>query len=730
MPIEDPEDPEPPKAPRARKVLSVEERDRAVSSLRKVRSLSRLGVRLLADLVDRCPVYGIDANQLLPVRSVLEVNPGQQAKKSDAIAAPLLAFVVIEGAAQASQRLAAGAPPPPHGDNTKGKKKKAKASKAFAPAGGPLLLPMGTYGRFDGGLAAFELGDLRLDPLEVNGVPQLFKLLVVTPEAALPCPEAIHKIIAAETVVQVKALLQALATPELILFDAQPAFDDVLRPMMHLLAASAAQRRNVALVEFGQKTEASIWDPKLPGFTSRKIGNHSEVELRKLLNPLLPGSIFVLRDEKHQMDIDALTFDRIVYLTGRVPRALPQRLRPRLRNDLFDDPKVDPDKQEPVLGGFVPTVAVPFHNPPPGQIPRRFDTLEVRHSKLGLGLNEPPRGLRPYRDSCVVAVNRGLLRKTWDTWLPQWEAGTQSEFLNTAVTAGALRAESAARWARALHWRRVGVALSGGGACAYRFIPVLERLRDKNVPVDVFAGLSGGALLGVFYALRGQDGLQEYTNLGAFIQAVMPLASWSTLPFELTTDYLVGGARVENLEVRMAAVTVALPDVGPPHGAVVVQGTLGEAARASGTLPPTYAPTEKNGTRYTDGGACTAVPARVARECGADVILSCNAIPGPDNCNPFPAQIYGPFLSWLLRRLPPWDRLIDFQSWRSFQWHQASKVFGLEADAYLEFPASEISTAEPALFILSHAIVAAARKQQADINRAVDELEKAWHEKG
>lgn len=737
-------------APRANHVLTIEERDRVANALRKVRRLSRLGARLLADLVDRCPVYGVDSSQLLTVRSVVEVGGGKYLGGQDTLNAPLLAFSVIDGVAKATHNSPPHATPPDGGQKKGQKDKKPKTAGPAEECIQELLLPVGTYDRFDGGLRAFELGDLRLAPLEVHGELQPMKLLVVTPAVVVASPEMLHRIIAAEEFKAVKAakelkavkaaeefkavkdLLTKLATSELILFDGQDAYDNVLRPMMHTLAAAVARKRgNTALVEFGQKTEAATWDVKSGGFTPQKLGSASASELRKLVDPKVSGSVFVIRpaDAVNRAKVDAITFDRIVYVTERIPRVLPERLRKRLPDDLFDL-TLDPLKQEPTCGAFVPTVAVPVHNPPSGQSRRRFDAMEVSHSKIGTGMNEPPRGLRPYRDACVVPVHRGLLRKAWEKWLPDWEAGTQTQFLDTAVTAGAMRQESAERWERTVQWRRVGVALSGGGACSYRFVPVLEQLRRQKVPVDVFAGLSGGALLGVFYCLRGRDGLREYVNLGSFIQALMPLASWTTQPFECTTDYFTGSGFVENLEVRLAAVTVALPDEGPPHGAVVVQGTLGEAARASGTLPPTYAATEKNGTRYTDGGACTAVPARVARDCGADVILSCNAIPGPNTCNPFPPGVYGAFLSRLLRRLPPWDRMIDFQTWRSFQWQQASRAFGEEAHVFLEFSPSEISSAEPALFILARYIVKAANTQRPMIKKKVEEFKKAWNDIG
>ena len=126
------------------------------------------------------------------------------------------------------------------------------------------------------------------------------------------------------------------------------------------------------------------------------------------------------------------------------------------------------------------------------------------------------------------------------------------------------------------------------------------------------------------------------------------------------------------------------------------------------------------------GTGAAPVIAQVARDCGADVILSCNAIPGPQSCNPYPATTWGTLLSKILRRLPPWDRTIDFQTWRAFQWQQASRRFGEEADSFLEFLPSKLSIAEPALFAFAYSIIAAANSQGPDIEAAIDRLETAW----
>jgi predicted patatin/cPLA2 family phospholipase len=725
------------KAPSAHRALTHEEREWVLNDLHKIPSLSGLGRRLLADLVSLCPVYGSGDDH---PPSILRLFEGTRSRKSlgageDCVESPILAFSIIRGMARIRPRIQ------PPKQPRQGRKKAPPAAQHVK----ELHLSVGSYSRHAAGLDAFAPGNLVLEALSTKKGNQPTKVLAVTREAACGSPEIIHRIVAAEP--KFRRSLQRHAHPELIWVDGDDSHADLLRPLMHILASSVAQSRpNTAIVELDHKTEATKWTDKLT-FAHAKLHGREEKHFYGLVGRNKRGHVFIHRptDSARLAELKDLRVDRVVYFASELPRALPERLRERLRPEVFD-PNWDPHGREPHHGSFLATVPVPLRNPPPGQSRRRFETVKEAPRTDDVATHGP-QGLRPFRDACIIRVHRPALRKAWEKWLPHWERSarrgaapaairgqrskgapppTPPHFLGPAVDARAISADSAERWARAVTMRRVGVALSGGGACAYRFVPVLERLQRKKIPVDVFAGLSGGTLLGALYCVYGVDGLRKYVNLRWLIQLMLPLTALTTWPFEWMTDYILGGAFVENLEARLAAVTVALPDEGPPHGAVVLQGTLGEAARVSGTLPPSFAPTQKNGIRYTDGGACTAVPARVARDCGADFVLSCNAIPGPQSCNPYPPSIFGTFLSRRLRRVPPWDRMIDFKSWYSFQWQETSRIFGEEADAFLEFRPSDMSMIESVLFISARRIIADANRQGADIEQAIDRLSEAW----
>ncbi|MCK6504117.1 patatin-like phospholipase family protein [Myxococcota bacterium] len=80
------------------------------------------------------------------------------------------------------------------------------------------------------------------------------------------------------------------------------------------------------------------------------------------------------------------------------------------------------------------------------------------------------------------------------------------------------------RWMRAVTQRRVGVALNGGGALAYAHVALLAELHRQGVPVDLVAGVSGGAVIGAYYAAGRQLGLACIGRVPKELRCVPELA--------------------------------------------------------------------------------------------------------------------------------------------------------------------------------------------------------------
>ncbi|MBI3768844.1 MAG: hypothetical protein HY271_10180 [Deltaproteobacteria bacterium] len=311
------------------------------------------------------------------------------------------------------------------------------------------------------------------------------------------------------------------------------------------------------------------------------------------------------------------------------------------------------------------------------------------------GPNDARRRLR--KDHCRIAFDLDALARDWQAWNDGRVKRGRS--FPAYVFADREREETSRRWARSVTNRRVGVALSGGGACAYRALPLIEMLRRLGVPIDLFSGVSGGALIGAYYCKDGIVGLKRARSCGPrFLLATIGAMLWSGF-IERLVDVDLGGTRVEELEVLFLPVTTALAD--PPAARVVVSGTLGEAVRASGSAPVAFGPTRKGGVRYADGATATMIPAKVLSDYGADLVLACNCIPGPKYGNPFGTYLLGR----LVYEYTPVGRLIDGWVASSFLLTTASRLAGTDAQVYWEPSLVDDPLLETVHFEQSYAIV-------------------------
>lgn len=475
--------------------------------------------------------------------------------------------------------------------------------------------------------------------------------------------------------------------PELILVSRADWRQDDLAPLTHLLAGAVAQetgcRTAIVLVENGVAT-ALRWQAGTFVTTPFPAAPADADDLRRLIptNPPWRGRVFVANLD-HPQHLPAVLdpgvrFDRIVYVTaGDVPEHVPVPLDLLLAANAHG------------FSTFIPSILVP---PKPVRSPWRwpvpwgattpFDARVMPDRPEFRGPHPDAVRARLFRDACHVTIDPAQLAAAWP--LPPGVA------LIDHVDPGLKK--RAIRWSRAVTNRRVGVAISGGGAAAFRAVAFLEELAQpaNDVPVDVVTGLSGGALVGAYYCAGGLPKVRDAAESGLLLQVLLPTVLVSSWPMELLIDVQLDTTRIDETEVRFVALATEVPRTGPADAAVVKTGTLGEAVRASGCLPPMFAPMVRNGRRYTDGGAAAIVPTRIARDSGADLTVAVNVIPGARTSNVLDDLPLGRFLhDWT-----PLGRLLDVFAWYTFLWARVSRRAADEATVFLEFSPQRVPFVE------------------------------------
>jgi predicted acylesterase/phospholipase RssA/CRP-like cAMP-binding protein len=172
-------------------------------------------------------------------------------------------------------------------------------------------------------------------------------------------------------------------------------------------------------------------------------------------------------------------------------------------------------------------------------------------------------------------------------------------------------ARDAARIARMMSGRAVGLTLGGGGARGLAHIGVVRALREAGVPIDYLGGTSMGAIIAAQVAMRLS--CEEMMDLNRRIIALKPFEEY-TLPMIA----LLRSKRIEQA-ARMAFGEVKIEDLWLPYFAVAADlyttelvvmetGPVWLATRASGSLPAVALPVPYQGRLLIDGGVIDNVP--------------------------------------------------------------------------------------------------------------------------
>lgn len=173
---------------------------------------------------------------------------------------------------------------------------------------------------------------------------------------------------------------------------------------------------------------------------------------------------------------------------------------------------------------------------------------------------------------------------------------------------------------------KVGIALGGGFARGIAHIGVLEALAAHHVPVDLVAGTSAGSLVGAMYcAGLDPDPLAhvcEQLNWRALVR--LQLRRDGLLDSEGLERFLlgtIGDLTFDEMRIPFAATATDLM-TGQP--VIFESGRVAPAVRASCAFPGIFRPLRIGAHTLVDGGLTHPVPAEVARQMGADLVIAVN----------------------------------------------------------------------------------------------------------
>ena len=210
---------------------------------------------------------------------------------------------------------------------------------------------------------------------------------------------------------------------------------------------------------------------------------------------------------------------------------------------------------------------------------------------------------------------------------------------------------------------RVGVALGGGFARGIAHVGVLRVFAENNIPVDLIAGTSVGALVGAAYSsgttldeLERQGALTHFRDFGRWTISRMGMATNERLEGFLHRFTTVG--TFEELKIPFAIVAT---DLVSGQTVYFTQGELARPLRASCAFPGLFLPVEYEGRVLVDGFLTEAVPTEALRRMGADIVIAIHLDPGqPDQKPKNTIEVIGRSFSIIQEQTPQhWLRYAD-----------------------------------------------------------------------
>ena len=171
---------------------------------------------------------------------------------------------------------------------------------------------------------------------------------------------------------------------------------------------------------------------------------------------------------------------------------------------------------------------------------------------------------------------------------------------------------------------KVGLALGGGAARGFAHVGVIKALEAAGIPIDIVTGTSAGSRVAVLYA-SGMNAAQLQQASSSMDEAT--LADWTLsargmIKGQALQDYINTQVKSRTLDAMTKPVGVVATDFQSGEAITFVRGNAGMAVRASASIPGVFSPTKIGDRTYVDGGLASPVPAKAAKNMGADVVIA------------------------------------------------------------------------------------------------------------
>lgn len=175
--------------------------------------------------------------------------------------------------------------------------------------------------------------------------------------------------------------------------------------------------------------------------------------------------------------------------------------------------------------------------------------------------------------------------------------------------------------------KKIGLALSSGGARGIAQIPFIEVFEELNIKPYIISGSSIGAVTGSLFAagvktkkmldfLKNQN-ISDYTNINDFLS----FSKKGLIKGDKITKTIKNLLKVENIEDLKIKTKIVASDFWRHKEFIFEKGNLSKAIRASISIPGILEPVVEKESVLTDGGSINPLPYDIIRE-ECDILIA------------------------------------------------------------------------------------------------------------
>jgi NTE family protein len=174
--------------------------------------------------------------------------------------------------------------------------------------------------------------------------------------------------------------------------------------------------------------------------------------------------------------------------------------------------------------------------------------------------------------------------------------------------------------------KKIGLALGSGSARGFAHIGVIKVLERNNIPIDLIAGSSIGALVGGIYAATKDIAYIEKLALDTdwlhMIKLLDPAFGSGFIAGDKVKKFIhesLRGASFSDLKIPFSVVAT---DIVAGEPVIFREGDLAEAIRASVSIPFIFHTVSHGEKILCDGALSMPVPVPAARRMGAEYTIA------------------------------------------------------------------------------------------------------------